>query len=501
MKNWNVARTAAVVVAWAMGVACLPVPAAEPAKPAKPAKAAQLAKPAQPAQTSVVVDSKKVEQQLLAAQAQVVAGNLDAGLKALQEVHAPALAVGLTARVDFVRKLIDARMAEKLGEQAQLLAALADALKQAAQPDQVNACWQVSRTVAEAAVAAKQPGVAGLIDFLSKGPGPAMRQFGPHLEIAKFRVATNNAAAAEVELRNAAQRARSPQDWSAWAVGVTQLATLVDGGQLPQAGSDLFERLREVAKPAGATLDIAKARFLLNRGRLAEGEAAADRAAQVAVSPEARLAVLAIHYDLTLMHTKVGQVEAANRLLAKTEGAAESMPLSAAVATVRGKALLALGLAERAAEVYWKTALAGKVPPEREKMLAAYGVAAVAAGHGLDILPKLQSLKAGPGVYAAVADALAAGGNTATALGVLESLPPQAVVEDAKGGADVAAVMQRIHQQRQQTGLRQVARCRALAAGFEAAAKKAEAAKDAAKAAAHAKQAAAFQALATPPGK
>ena len=76
---------------------------------------------------------------------------------------------------------------------------------------------------------------------------PAVRQFSPHLEIAKLRIATNQAASAECELAKAAARIGSTQDRTAWTATVAQLAKLVNDGQAPQAGADLFERLRKTA--------------------------------------------------------------------------------------------------------------------------------------------------------------------------------------------------------------------------------------------------------------
>jgi len=120
----------------------LAAPAPAPAKAAPPIKAAQA--PAAPAKAAsaaapaaAVVDPKAVEAQLLVAQGQVVAGNLDAGLKALQDVLAKA-APALTPRIGFVQKLVEIRIADRLGDQAKVSAGLSEAMKQATQPEKVN---------------------------------------------------------------------------------------------------------------------------------------------------------------------------------------------------------------------------------------------------------------------------------------------------------------------------------------------------------------------------
>jgi len=157
------------------------------------------APPANPA----AVDPKAVEAQLVSAQGQIVAGNLDAGLKALAEVRSNA-APTLAPRIAFVEKLLAARLADRLADQAAVTAGLGEALRQAAQPDQVTACWQLGLNLNQAAVVAKSPAATGLIDFLAVQAAPALRQFGPHLEIARLRIAANQPPAAEAELAKAA---------------------------------------------------------------------------------------------------------------------------------------------------------------------------------------------------------------------------------------------------------------------------------------------------------
>ena len=243
---------------------------ARPAAPAKlptPVPPAPVVKPAAPA-PAVVVDPKSVEGQLISAQGQVVAGNLDAGLKTLREVLVKA-APALAPRIGFVEKLVAIRVADRLGDQAKVSAGLADAMKQAAQPDQVTACWQLGLNLTQAAVAAKSPAAAGLIDFLATQAAPAMRQSGPHIELARLHMATGHAAAAEAELAKAAPRINSPADCAAWTAAVADLAKVVDAGQAPKAGADLFERLHKAATPAVQTaLDIVEGRALLEPRRV-----------------------------------------------------------------------------------------------------------------------------------------------------------------------------------------------------------------------------------------
>jgi len=377
-----------------------------------------------------------------------------------------------------------------------VLATLQEAFKQAKQPDQFEAVWRLGSTMARAAVAGKDT-ARSIIDFLAKGPGPAMHQFGPHMEVARLRIAIGNAGAAEAELRAAAQRARSQADWSAWLAGVSELAAMVDGGQSPKAGADVFERLREAGKPVAAAMNVAKGRFLLQRGCPADVEALIDGAVTGAASDQQVLAALALGYDLARAFKQRGKDDQAKQALEKAECLGQSRPVSAAVAQLRGAALTTFGRPEKAAEVFWAAAQAVKADQEREQMLSAYGAAMVAAGDTAKIVPQLQAAKAGPVVIVSVAQSLAGSGDPVQALDVLGAVPAEAAVGDPRVASGIAAVIQQIQARRKQVAARQAAMCRTIATTFDAAAKKAEAAKDAQKAGGLAKQAAAFQALAT----
>ncbi len=462
---------------------------------------------APPANAPAVADPKLVEAQLLSAQGQIVAGNLDAGLKALAEVRAkggPALA----PRIAFVEKLVAVRVADRLGDQAKVSAGLAEALKQAGQPDQLTAGWQLGSNLAQAAVAAKGPAATGLIDILAAQAAPALRQFGPRLEVARLRIAVGQAAAAEAELTNAAARIASPQDRTAWAATVADLAKLVDGGQAPQAGIDLFERMRKAAGrlPVQAALDVVEGRSLLARGLLPQCQEVLKRAiaglkapSSVGVSPaskEPALPVLGLAYDLAVAYHKAGNVTSAAEALAAAEAMALALPGSVEATATRSKALVAAGRADSAAEVAWNATVSAKQPAVRQQMLLLYVPTAVAAGREAEILPKLQAMKAPVGIFTAAAGVMAGAHKAEAAMAVVEALPPQTIVADAQAAGELAAVVQHLHQQRQQAGARQAARCKVIAAEYSAAAKKAEAAKDAKTAAGHAKQAAAFLALA-----
>ena len=439
-----------------------------------------------------LIDVKAVEAQIAAAQGQVLAGNLDAALKALQEARAKAVTADLVARGAFVSKLVEVRLAERLSDQAKVLATLNEAFAQARQPDQIAAVWQMGLALVQSAIAGKGNAVP-LIDFLAKGPGSAMKQFAVQVELAQLRMATGNPGDAEAELRNAAQRAASPQDWANWMGAVTQLATVADGGQNPQAGADVFTRMGGSAKPVAALMDLAKGRFLLGRGLLTDVEALIDRAVAGATSDDQVLSALSLNYDLALAFKAAGKGGQAEQALAKAEGLAQSRPVTVALAGLRGAALTAFGQPEKVADVFWTAAQAIKTPPERAQMLTAFGAAMVASGQVGEILPKLQAMKASPAVYIAVANGAAVAGHTTQALGIVANIAPQACVEDPAAAAGFGPLMQQVQARRQQMAKDQGARCRTLAAAFDAAAK---ASKDPAVAAGLAKQAAAFLALA-----
>jgi hypothetical protein len=456
------------------------------------ALAAAVAAPAAMAAEVNVVDIQQVENQLISAQGMIVQGNLDGGLQALQNARAKAVTADLVARGAFIAKLAEVRMSDRLGDQPKALAALNDAAGQAKLPDQVAAVWQLGLAMAQAA-AGKSPATATpVVDFLANGPGPAMKQFGPHVEIARLRIAAGNLGAAEAELRKAAERTRSAQDWSAWLGGLSQLAVAADAGQAPKAGADVFERLRGVANAIGADVDVAEARFLMGRGQLPGVEAILDRAVPAAGEDQI-LSVLSATYDLALAFQRVGTTCEASRLLNKAETLAAARPVTAAVAALRCSALTAIGQADKAAEVVWKAAGAMKSPQERDQLLAAFGSATVAAGGGSTVVTKLQAAKAGPAVFVAAAGAVAQTGNTNEALKVLGAISPEAVAADGPAASAFVSLMQQIQAQRQQIARDQGTRCRAVAAAFTVAAK---AAKDPQAATAATQQAAAMNALA-----
>lgn len=441
-----------------------------------------------------LVDLKKVEAQIVAAQNQVVGGKLDEGLAALQEARAQAVTADLAARAEFVGKLAEVRMAERLGDQARLLAALSEAFKQAKQPDQVEAVWRTGLAVAKAAVAGTG-NTAPVIDLLAKGPGPAMKQFAANVELARLRIATGNVGAAEAELRNAAQRATSERDWAQWAGVVNQLAVAVDGGQSPQAGADVFDRMSEATRSelAHVMLDVAEGRFLLSRGRLDDVRGIVCGIAANAVAKDQAVPVLSLGYALAGAFQKAGNSQAAEQALALVENFASSLPATAPVATTRARGLMALGMSDRAAEVAWQAAQTIGDQRQRDQLLEAFGNAMVAAGQAGAITPKLQSMKAPASVYIAVAGALVKSGENSAAMRVLAAVQPEAFAEDTGAAAALTAVMKQIQAQRQQVAKDQGARVRAIATAFDAAAK---ASKDPKAAEALAKQAAALTALA-----
>jgi hypothetical protein len=222
-------------------------------------------------------------------------------------------------------------------------------------------------------------------------------------------------------------------------------------------------------------------------------EALADRAASTAGTDEQVVAVVSLGYDLALAVKKAGGGAEAQKFLAKAESLAQSRPVSAALATIRGNALTAFGQPGKAVEVFWVAALAVKTPKEQEQMLTAFGAAMVAAGDSAGIVAKLQAAKASSTVYVAVAGAMVKAGDSGGALKLLGAVPAQAFVDNPQAVAGIAPLMQQIQAQRQQIAKDQGARVKAVAGALDAAAK---ASKDPKAAEALAKQAAALTALA-----
>ena len=447
MKRWRFLPRAGVVLV--IGLACCQAREA-PASGPYEARAAAEEREARTAAARM----EEMKGELSAAQSEVVAGNLDIGWQKLERVRAAATTAGLTARVAFLDKLIEVFRAEKHGDHGQLRAALAEAIHRADGPDEVTACWQVGLAVSQRAVAAKQPHATAFIDLLSKGPVAALGQFEPHLGIARLWIEMGNAGSAEAELRSAARCTPSPCQWSAWIEQAGELAALAGRGRRPRDGPDVFDRLREAAQPATALVDVAKGRFLLAQGRLAEAEAALDRALQAADDGDSKAAVVELNYALATAWRKAGNAERAQQRLDKAEQAAQEVPFSATnsatMGSVRDARRMTPEQAERAAEANWKAAFNTDVPQERERALLGYGPAAVAAGHGVSrILDQLQSMTAGRVVYLAVAEAFLAQGARQAAEEVFNAAPPEAVLTDSKVAEEPPAAMRRIHHARQ----------------------------------------------------
>ena len=150
-------------------------------------------------------DAAAIEGQLLAAQKLIVSGKLDDGLDTLHKIISNA-APDMAGRVAFIEKLIEVRVADRLNDPAKVLAGLTEAVKLATQPDQKDACWQLSFEIAKANVAAKKSSEGDLLDFLSAKIVPDMQQVFPHIELAKLYIAVGRSSLAETELAKAGFR-------------------------------------------------------------------------------------------------------------------------------------------------------------------------------------------------------------------------------------------------------------------------------------------------------
>jgi len=419
------------------------------------------------------IDTKQVEATVLTAQGQIVSGKLDDGLGNLATIKKQIVTTDLEGRVSFVVKLAEVRMAEMLGDQAKVLAALNAAFQEAKQPDQIQAVWQVGLSVTHAAIANKDcASPIPLIDFLARGPGASMKQFSTTLEVARLRVAAGNVGAAEADLRNAARQAQTASDWATWIGVVNYLAGTVDGGQSPQAGADVFTRLRECAKPVRAGMDLAQGRYMLQRGLEDGVEAMVEQGVAEATTDADLLTALSLQFDLAITLIRIeGKADLTQVAIAKAENLAAAVPADAAVANIRGNAFMALQQPNKAADVFWAAAQIVKTPHEQEQMLTNFGTSMVAAGNSADLAARLQAAEATPIVYVAVAGAMVNRGDSLGALRLLGTVPAQKFAEDARAVANVKPLMDSIMNQRQEIARNQGERTRAIASALDAAAK------------------------------
>jgi hypothetical protein len=447
---------------------------------------------------ATVVDVKAVEAKIIAAQDKIIKGDIESALADIRDVQPKAVTTALAARLDFVTKLAEARMAEKLGDQAKVLASLTDAFQKGQESDQIVSCWQLGLLFAQSAVKANDlSSVANLADFLAKGPEPVMKQFTPCVEIAQLRIATKNAGAAEAELRKAATMAKTDADWSTWAACSDQLATLADSGESPVAGADVFERLRGTVKATAALvkLDIAQGRFLLKRGLLDEIDAVIGRELKKSVSDQDMMSAVSLYYDLAAAYQWAKNISASELYLNKAEELAKKIPVSAAQCTTRGRGLNSLGLHDRAAKVYWEGFQTITDPAQKSMMLAAYCDAAVAAGSGDAALASLQAARAPIDGFIALAKAYQASGNSVAAVRALSTASWMATSGDAKTVQDIATLAEQIKAGAQKTVQDQAAVYESMAKALDSAAVQAESNKDAKAAADYRARAEALRAL------
>jgi len=420
-----------------------------------------------------LVDIKQVESSIVDAQTKIVSGNLDEGLGDLATVKGHVVTTDLAARMAFVSKLAEVRMAEKMGDQDKVLAALNDAFRIARQADQIQAVWQIGLSAARAEIAAKDRSTP-VLDFLAKGPASAMQQFSAALELARLRMAAGNVSAAEAELRTAAGRAETLSDWNAWIGVVNQLASAVDAGQAARAGADVYSRLHECATPVQAAMSIAQGRYLLSRNLPDSAEAMVEQAVSEAISEAELLSALSLRYDLAVNYHRAGKTEKAQQAVAKADELALSCPPSVTQATIRGNALMALGQPAAAAAVFETAAKAVQTTQEQQQMLSSFGTAMVAAGDSVNVAAKLKAAEATPVVFVNTASAMVRAGDSLGALRLLSTVPLENFANDAQAVTNVKSLMEQIQNQKQEITRLQGDRVRAIAASLNAAAKDAQ---------------------------
>jgi hypothetical protein len=313
-----------------------------------------------------------------------------------------------------------------------------------------------------------------LIEVMNRGVVRATSKFEALMELANLRISAGNAAVAEAELQKAAQCAESDHEWTLWVAGVNRLAFFADGGRVPRAGIDVFERLRKENQPpmTRVLLDISEVDFALYRQEFGDCAEIIDRAVATDSAKKQSAEILSVSYDLSVALWNVGDVNAANAYWAKAEALAESLPVPAAeITTLRFLSLIEAG---EAMDLAWQAAKSMKLPALRRQFMMAYGKAAAGArAVDIDVLPRLQLMEPGASVYASVAGDLFNSGDVAASLAVLKEISPRLVVEDAGSVTAIAKLMQDIQAHQHEIAAKHAAQARAMATAFEAAAKEA----------------------------
>ena len=434
----------------------------------------------------------EVEKQLLAAQNLIVDGKLDDGLKTLHETLKQTVPE-MAGRVAFIEKLIEVRVADKLGDQTKLATGLTEAVKLATQPDQLQACWQLGLGIAQTSVAEGKPDAVAMLNFLSEKIVPGLEMSRANVALSKLYITVGNPAKAETELIKATAIIKNDDECKLWTTAVTDLAKVVDDGKVSQASIDLYSRLRKAAAPSvQAALDVVQCKALLAAGELLASLEVYERVS--ASASDNALMVLPLGYELSAAFAKLGDTEAATAVLTLADAFVESLPENFERNVVLVEALKSNGYIGRAADLALESMIAIEEPEQRKKMLTLYASSAVSVDREGELLTNLKSMDAPPLVYAQAALALAKAGKTGPALSLIAVA--QTFILDIHTATDVISTMKEIQEQRKKIASSQAASCLAIAAKYTEAVKQATEAKDTAQAEAYTKQAEAFTKLA-----
>ena len=205
-----------------------------------------------------------VEGKLEAAREKIVSGEIDAGLKIVDELKQLGRPQ-VRARVGFLEELAEAAKAEAAGDSITAERVLRKAVGSAQTPEDLVACLRVAgRLVRRLTAENAQP--EELIDFLNTAAVNDAKTITPHVQLAFLWFSAGNMQKGEAELVRAAELEGTDEAWESWASGVWRLASR------EEAAADVlavYKRLaplakNEVAKKALVGRFLAGARALLN---------------------------------------------------------------------------------------------------------------------------------------------------------------------------------------------------------------------------------------------
>jgi len=279
--------------------------------------------------------------------------DITAWLKAATPVMKPG--TDEKRRGDRVTNLVAARTGVAKNNAAGAARALAAAADLSRTPAELAPCWHVGIGFASAlAKAGKETEFNSVAAVLRAKVCPKMEAPTPFLQLADRTLTLKKGfAAAEGDIAAALARAKDAKSCADAAVRAERLAGLLDKGDGKEAVA-LFARLERKVPKGAASFGFHQVRFRVMAGRKQNqlAEKAAEAMLAVAADDAQKTAAASAFQNLTGAFQRAGDAKAADRIFARAEAVAASVPFSAGMAVRRAALLRQFGKDAEAERVY-----------------------------------------------------------------------------------------------------------------------------------------------------